>query len=53
MALRRRLLSDPGTLPVSAEYIHREAFGIAAQYGKDTVIAIRLLGTDRLPVLFA
>ena len=51
-ALRRRFLSHNGSLPVSGEYIHREAFDIAATYGKDTVVAIRLLGTDRLPLLF-
>jgi D-lactate dehydrogenase len=39
-------------LPVSGEYIHREAFDLADRYGKDTVVAIRQLGTDRLPMLF-
>lgn len=51
--LRRRLLSAPAGLPVSAEYLHREAFDIADRYGRDTFLAIRLLGTDRLPRLFA
>lgn len=51
-ALRRRMLSGNGPLPVSGEYIHRQAFEVAARYGKDTVYAIRLLGTDRLPILF-
>lgn len=51
-ALRRRMLADSPTLPVSGEYIHREAFDLADRYGKDTVIAIRKLGTDRLPMLF-
>ncbi|MET0372651.1 MAG: D-lactate dehydrogenase [Rhizorhabdus sp.] len=50
--LRRRMLSGNGPLPVSGEYIHREAFDVAAGYGTDTVYAIRLLGTDRLPWLF-
>lgn len=50
--LRRRILADSPVLPVSGEYIHRHAFDIAARYGKDTVAAIRLLGTDRLPLLF-
>jgi D-lactate dehydrogenase len=39
-------------LPVSGEYIHRDAFDLADSYGKDTVIAIRALGTQRLPALF-
>lgn len=50
--LRRRVLSEAPELPISGEYIHREAFDLADRYGKDTVIAIRKLGTDRLPVLF-
>lgn len=50
--VRRRILTDAPSLPVSGEYIHREAFDLADRYGKDTVIAIRRLGTDRLPMLF-
>lgn len=50
--VRRRILSDAPVLPVSGEYIHREAFDLADRYGKDTVVAIRKLGTDRLPMLF-
>lgn len=50
--LRRRILSDSPSLPVVGEYIHREAFDIADGYGKDTVVAIRALGTDRLPLLY-
>lgn len=51
--IRRDMLGSAMPLPVSAEYIHRTAFDIAAGYGKDTVLAIRLLGTARLPLLFA
>jgi D-lactate dehydrogenase (quinone) len=51
--LRRAMLGGARSLPVAAEYIHRTAFKIAEHYGKDTVAAIELLGTDRLPVLFA
>lgn len=51
--IRRRLLTECETLPVSAEYIHREAFDLADRYGKDVVLAIRWLGTHRLPRLFA
>lgn len=50
--IRRRLLLDSASLPVSGEYIHREAFDLADRYGKDTVVAIRTLGTERLPLLF-
>lgn len=51
--LRRAILCEFKTLPVSAEYIHRDAFAIAKDYGKDTVLAISWLGTRRLPAFFA
>ena len=51
--LRRAILSGFGTLPVAGEYMHRHCFDIAARYGKDTYLAIRRLGTARLPLLFA
>ena len=51
--LRRAILGGFETLPVAGEYMHRDCFDIAARYGKDTYIAIRRLGTDRLPWLFA
>lgn len=52
-ALRRDFLIGIGTLPIAGEYIHRTAFDIAAVYGKDLFLAVRWLGTDRLPALFA
>lgn len=51
-SLRRHILQDAPSLPVLGEYIHRDAFTLADRYGKDTVIAIQTLGTDRLPLLF-
>ncbi|MQY43931.1 D-lactate dehydrogenase [Epibacterium sp. SM1969] len=51
--IRHRILGEFETLPVSAEYLHEEAFDIADKYGKDTLILIDKLGTDRLPALFA
>ncbi len=51
--LRRRILSEFETLPVLAEYMHRDCFDIAAKYGKDTLVLIDKLGTDRLPMFFA
>lgn len=51
--LRREMLTHFSTLPVAAEYIHRDAYKMAEEYGKDTVRAIELLGTDHLPKLFA
>ena len=51
--LRRALLGGDLPLPIAGEYMHREAFDIAATYGRDSFAAIRKLGTDRLPALFA
>jgi D-lactate dehydrogenase (quinone) len=50
--LRRHMLSRFAHLPVSAEYLHRDAFDIAERYGKDTFLAIKFLGTERLPAFF-
>ncbi len=52
-ALRRHMLAEFSSLPIAAEYMHRDAFDIAARYGKDMFLAIQYLGTDRLPGLFA
>ncbi|MEM8959426.1 MAG: D-lactate dehydrogenase [Pseudomonadota bacterium] len=51
--LRRHILANFETLPVSGEYIEAECYDIAERYGKDTVVMIDKLGTDRLPGIFA
>ncbi|SDX88299.1 D-lactate dehydrogenase [Ruegeria halocynthiae] len=51
--LRRSILAGFKTLPVSAEYMHEEVFDISDRYGKDTMVMIDKLGTDRLPTFFA
>lgn len=51
--LRRAILGNFQNLPMAAEYMHRDCFDIAARYGKDVYLAVRHLGTDRLPGLFA
>ena len=50
--IRRHALQDFKHLPISGEYLHRDAFDIAEEYGKDTFLAINYLGTSRLPALF-
>lgn len=50
--VRRALLTEFDELPVCGEYMHRDAFDIADQYGRDTVAMIRLLGTEHLPFFF-
>ena len=51
--LRRHVLANLRTLPVSAEYMERDVFNLTERYGKDTVMMIDWLGTDRLPQFFA
>ncbi|MFT4063958.1 D-lactate dehydrogenase [Paraburkholderia sp.] len=51
--IRRHALHDFKYLPISGEYLHRDAFDVAEEYGKDTFLAINYLGTSRLPALFA
>lgn len=51
--LRRHILTEFDSLPVSGEYMHREIFDISETYGKDTVMMIDWLGTDKLPTFFA
>lgn len=51
-AIRRDMLREFAELPIAAEYMHRDAFDIAEKYGKDTFLAIRYLGTGRLPALY-
>lgn len=51
--IRRHMLGEFAELPVQGEYLHRDYFDVIARYGKDTFLAIRHLGTARLPLLFA
>ena len=51
--IRRHILANFQNLPIAGEYIHREAYDLAAKYGKDTFLFIQKAGTDRMPALFA
>ena len=51
--LRRHMLANFKQLPISGEYIHRDAFDVAAKFGKDTFWVIKKFGTHWLPKLFA
>ena len=51
--IRRHILGVFAHLPIAGEYIHRDAYDVAAKYGKDTFLFIRHAGTDRMPALFA
>jgi len=51
--IRRHILANFKTLPIASEYIHREAYDVAAKYGKDTFLFIKKAGTDWMPTLFS
>ncbi|MER2510679.1 D-lactate dehydrogenase [Amaricoccus sp.] len=51
--IRRHILAAFESLPIAGEYIHRDAYDVAAKYGKDTFLFIEKAGTDRMPALFA
>ena len=50
--LRRHILANFTHLPVSGEYMHKDAYMLAKKYGKDSLIVIETLGTNVLPYLF-
>ena len=52
-AVRRHLLTALPRLPIAGEYIHRTAYDIGEQYGKDTFLLIDRFGTARVPAAFA
>lgn len=51
--VRRYLLKELPNLPIAGEYIHRTAYDIGAEYGKDTFLFIEKFGTDKVPQAFA
>ncbi|NCI78777.1 D-lactate dehydrogenase [Acinetobacter kanungonis] len=51
--IRRFLLTDSPRLPIAGEYIHRVAYDIGAEYGKDTFVFIEKFGTAKVPAAFA
>ncbi|KGP01965.1 MULTISPECIES: D-lactate dehydrogenase [Alcaligenes] len=52
-AVRRHLLTELPRLPIAGEYIHRTAYDIGEQYGKDTFLLIDRFGTAKVPSAFA
>lgn len=50
--LRVDILSEFKNLPEMGEYMDRKIFNITEEYGKDTFVAIRYLGTHRMPLLY-
>lgn len=50
--LRRNILQNCATLPISAEYMHRDIFLLTETYGRDLIFMIRAFGTKALPYFF-
>ncbi|QDJ58765.1 D-lactate dehydrogenase [Weissella hellenica] len=50
--MRRHILSEFKNLPVSGEYMHKEAYELAKLYGKDSLMVLDKVGTEYLPTMF-
>ena len=53
VTMRRHVLGTFEHLPEMCEYMNRSTFNIAEKYAKDVALAIKHLGTDRLPRAYA
>ena len=51
--IRRHIMTTFKELPVSGEYMHKNAYKLAKKYGKDSLIVIEKIGTGHLPQMFA
>jgi D-lactate dehydrogenase len=51
--LRRHILTHFKELPEMCEYMNRDIFDVADEYGKDVFLSIKHLGTERLPKAYA
>ncbi|OAM51559.1 D-lactate dehydrogenase [Methylovorus sp. MM2] len=50
--MRREILTQFKTLPVSGEYLHRDCYAVSKKYGKDMFWVINKLGSKFIPRLF-
>jgi len=50
--VKRRLLVDHGIVPIAGEYMDQTIFCAAMAYAKDSFLAIKWMGTKRLPLLY-
>lgn len=51
--MRRDILTEFKTLPVSGEYLHRSCYEVSKKYGKDTFWVIDKFGSKFIPKLFS
>ena len=52
-SLRRKFLAADGPLPISGEYMSSHAFDLAIEYGKDTYVSLKHVGSRVLVRMFA
>lgn len=50
--LRRHILGSFENAPVAGEYLHREAYTLAEEYGKDLYLFLKYVGTERISTAF-
>lgn len=50
--IRRHILKNFKSLPVSGEYLHRDYFNVAERYGRDTFLVIDKCGSKWIPPFF-
>lgn len=50
--LRRHILGTFANAPVAGEYLHREAYTLAEEYGKDLYLFLKHAGTERISTAF-
>ncbi len=50
--LRRHILGTFANAPVAGEYLHREAYTLAEEYGKDLYLFLKHVGTERISTAF-
>lgn len=51
--IRRDILSNFKSLPVSGEYLHRDCYDATKKYSKDTFVVIDKMGPNFIPKLFS
>lgn len=51
--LRRHIFANFKTTPVAGEYIHRGAYELAEEYGKDVFLFLKHVGSQRISKAFA
>ncbi len=50
--IRRQVLGTFANSPVAGEYLHREAYTLAEEYGKDLYLFLKYVGTERISTAF-